>query len=166
MYTSKDWIQKLKLLRHPEGGFYKEVYRSTETISHKSLPKRFNGNRSISTSIYFLLENDQFSSFHRLESDEIWHFYAGSPLIIHIIASDGSYRIEKLGLNIDEDQRPQITIPTGTWFAAEVIDKSSYSLIGCTVAPGFDFDDFELAERKSLINHFPHLETIINKLTR
>ena len=158
------WINRLDLLPHPEGGYYKETYRSTEEIISSALPKRFLGNRKLSTAIYFLLEKGNFSAFHRIKSDEIWHFYDGSPVLIHTIDSKGILTTYKLGNLASEGVFPQITIPANTWFASESI--GNFSLVGCTVSPGFDFSDFEMADRKSLINLYAEHRAIIEQFTR
>ncbi len=164
--TGKYWIDKLNLDRHPEGGFYREIYRSEEIILAGARSQVLNSERNFSTAIYFLLQEDDFSAFHRLQSDEIWHFYDGSPLLIHILNPDGKRERKYLGIEIDEQHYPQVVIPKHTWFAAEVINKSSYILIGCTVSPGFDFDDFNLARRDELLGLFPQHKKLIMRLTR
>lgn len=158
------WINKLQLKKHPEGGYFKEIYRSDEIIPESALPYRYSNSRNHSTSIYFLLNDDEFSAFHRLASDELWHFYDGSPLMIHIIHPDGKPEEKKLGLNIENGENPLAVIPRNTWFAAEVIDKNAYTLIGCTVSPAFDFDDFELAEKAKLLKDYPQHATLIERL--
>jgi len=155
------WINKFSLLRHPEGGWFREVYRSDELISRQCLPERYSGDRNHSTSIYFLITREEFSAFHKLRSDEIWHFYYGSPLIIHTINNSGDYR--QFTLALDEFQ---FTIKRDLWFAAEVADKDSFSLTGCTVSPGFHFDDFILARKEELISNFPQHKELIKRLTR
>jgi len=159
------WINKLGLKSHPEGGFYREVYRSEEIIENYKLPKRYSGERNFSTSIYFLLNQEQTSSFHKLKSDEIWHFYTGSPLKIHVISENGIYKEVKLGLDFNNDENLQIVIPHNNWFAAELLNKSSFSLIGCTVSPGFDFRDFVLGKRKDLAKLFPRHKDLLKRLT-
>ena len=166
MNKSKQWISKLNLQSHPEGGYYSEVYRSDEIIPNTSLNIRYDGSRSISTSIYFLLDENQFSAFHKIKSDELWHFYDGSAIKLYLISEDGKLEIQNVGINIDRNEVPQIVIPKNVWFAAEPIDRGSYTLVGCTVAPGFDFNDFELGERKDLIRKFPHHRELITKFTR
>lgn len=166
MKKSKQWISSLNLIPHPEGGYFNEVYRSDEIIDNMSLDNRYLGSRSVSTSIYFLLDGDQFSAFHKIKSDELWHFYDGSSIKLYIMSEDGSLETKKLGITLEENEVPQIVIPKNHWFAAEPIDKSKFSLIGCTVAPGFDFTDFELGKRKDLINKYPKLKEIIKKFTR
>jgi predicted cupin superfamily sugar epimerase len=165
-YTSKDWIEKLGLIPHPEGGFYKEVYRSDETIAKSALPERYGGDRKFSTSIYYLLRGKDFSAFHKLKSDEIWHFYYGSSLIVHIFDSDGKYEQKNLGVNFEKEEEPQLVILRGSIFAAEVSDKNSFTLIGCTVAPGFDFADFELCKQEELLELYPDYSALIKRLTR
>jgi len=166
MDSAKHWIKQLKLQLHPEGGYYKETYRSSENIPADGLPKRFSGERTFSTAIYYLLEKPNFSAFHRIKQDEIWHFYDGSSLTIHVISPKGEYAALKLGKKIEKGESPQIVVPAGTYFAAEVNNKSSYTLSGCTVAPGFDFADFEMPSRDDLLNLFPNHQTIINTFTR
>ena len=159
-------IQNLELLPHPEGGYYKEVYRSKGTISAECLSDSYSGGRNYSTSIYFLLTSDVFSAFHKINQDEIWHFYKGSPILLHIISPKGAYQSVVIGNEIEKGQFLQYVVPGGFWFAAEVIKTSSYSLLGCTVAPGFDFDDFVLPTRKDLISYFPEHKDLITRLSR
>ena len=163
-YTADEWIKRLDLKKHPEGGYYREVYRSGEKILAGHLPKRYKSNRNFSTSIYFLLEGNQYSAFHQLKSDELWHFYDGSDLKVYIITPEGDLILRKLGRS--DDAEFQIAIEKHCWFAAEVEDKKSFSLFGCTVSPGFEFEDFELGKREFLIKKFPQHSTLIKKLTR
>lgn len=135
MKNAEYWIEKLGLEKHPEGGWFKEVYRSEETTVAAHLPKRFKGERHHSTSIYFLLSSNTFSAFHRIKSDELWHFYDGSAVTIHMIDACGQYSHVTLGRNMDNGEVLQYAIPHGVWFGAEVIDEESFSLVGCTVAP-------------------------------
>ncbi len=159
------WIEKLSLKPHPEGGYFREVYRSKETIPAGALPDRFDGDRTFSTAIYFLLESDQISAFHRIKSDEVWHFYSGSSLTIHIIDDQGGYVQQGLGGNLEADESFQAIIPAGSWYGASVNTPDSYSLVGGTVAPGFDFADFELAKRDELLRNYPGHGEIIERLT-
>ncbi len=163
--SAQYWIEKLKLAKHPEGGYFREVYRANEIISKKSLPDRYSSFRPFSTSIFFLLKGNEFSAFHRLKSDEIWHFYDGSPLLLYLIDSKGKLTTVRVGRNPDKNELLQIAIPKGFWFAAEVVDKNSFSLIGCTVSPGFDFEDFELGSKELLTNKFPQHKSLIKRLT-
>lgn len=159
-------IKLLSLSPHPEGGYFRETYRSPEEVPAPALDARYRETRSISTAIYFLLTGDTFSSFHRLHSDEIWHFYAGDPVRLHLIYPDGRHIEILVGSDLSVGEIPQAVIPSGTWFAAKVENPAGYTLIGCTVAPGFDFADFELADRTALVKQFPHHEKIITSLTR
>jgi len=159
-------IDSLELTEHPEGGFYKENYRSTGEISKEILPDEFTGNRNYCTGIYFLLTSGIFSAFHRIQQDEMWHFYEGSPLTVHMIDKNGEYSFQKVGLDIKNNELPQFIVPKNVWFASQVNEPNSYSFVGCTVSPGFDFDDFELADRKTLIEQFPDHQEIITDLTR
>lgn len=160
-----DIIYKLKLKPHPEGGFFRETYRSSEKIKENSLDNGYIGDRNYATCIYFLLTSDNFSAFHRIKQDEIWHFYDGSPLQLHIISESGVYTSHAIGKNLNKGEVPQFVVSGGSWFAAEVIVNNSYSLIGCTVSPGFSFEDFELKSRNKLISLYPNREKIIIKLT-
>ena len=160
------WIEKLGLVKHPEGGYYREVYRSSEIIPLDALPARYNGERSFSTSIYFLLREKETSRLHRLKSDELWHFYTGSPLNIHVIDPDGNHLAIKLGSDFEKGESFQYTIEKGCWFGATVNDPSSYSLAGCTVAPGFEFDDFEIGQREELIRLYPEHKLVIEMLAK
>ena len=160
------WIEKLGLAPHPEGGFYREVYRAPETIPRAGLPERFKGPRAFSTSIYFLLRADEVSSFHRLQADEIWHFYEGRPLLLHILDHDGSPRAIRLGRDAAAGEIYQALAPAGCWFGAEVVAPEGFSLVGCTLAPGFDFADFELAGRSDLLAAFPGQAELIRRLTK
>jgi predicted cupin superfamily sugar epimerase len=145
---------------HPEGGFYKEIYRSKLDLTVPWAEKR-----AASTGIVYLLENENSSAFHRIKSDELWHFYDGnSRVVIHCIAPDGSYSELKLGY--DSDALPCQIVPARTWFAAELLEKEdSFVLSGCTVSPGFSFDDFEMANPLQLIKEFPEHESIIQRFT-
>ena len=158
------YIKQLQLKKHPEGGYYKEVYRSGELILPEHLPKRYKTSRNFSTSIYFLLEGKQFSAFHLLQSDELWHFYEGSSVILYIITKKGELSIKKLGRG--KNGELQLVIEKQNWFAAEIEDKKSFALFGCTVSPGFEFDDFELGKRDALIKIFPKHSALIKRLTK
>lgn len=159
-------IKTLNLLPHPEGGYYKETYRSAGSINSDSLSADYSGKRNYSTCIYFLLTSDTFSAFHRIKQDEIWHFYDGSPLLLHTISEKGLHSQHIIGKDITNGQTPQLVVNGGDWFAATVIGENSYSLVGCTVAPGFDFADFELAEKDELTALFPEHKGIIGEFTK
>lgn len=159
-------IKQLSLLPHPEGGYYRETYRSIEEIPEACLDSKYIGKRNCSTCIYFLLTSDTFSAFHRINQDEIWHFYQGSPLNMYMISPAGELTEVLIGSDIVKGEVPQFVVPAGFWFAAKVIDENSYSLVGCTVSPGFDFRDFELADKKMLCEMFTEHEKIIKRLCR
>lgn len=162
----KELVQKFDLLPHPEGGFYKEVYRSEGVIAQSQLGHQFSGDRNYCTSIYFLLTSANFSGFHRIKQDEVWHFYQGSPLQIHVIHPNGNYELHRIGFDLAENLTPQFVVPAGAWFASCVENANDFSLVGCTVAPGFDFDDFELAKKNDLIAKYPQHANIITQLTK
>ncbi len=162
----KEIVRKLEMTPHPEGGFYKETYRSTGVIPKVVLGEVFSGERYYSTAIYFLITSDNFSAFHKINQDEIWHYYKGSSLYVHVIDLKGKYSKYTVGANLDQDELPQLVVPAGCWFASSVKDINSYSLVGCTVSPGFDYDDFELANRAALISEFPECDDIIMQYTR
>ncbi len=162
---AKRYISRLKLESHPEGGYFREIYRSGEIILPEGLPERFRKGRVVSTSIYFLLEGNQVSKFHRIKSDEIWHFYDGCGVRIYVIDGSGSLSEHKLGKNIDKGEELQVVIKNNQWFAAELPDQSSFCLVGCTVSPGFDFEDFEMGVRKDLIREFPEYRELVERFT-
>jgi predicted cupin superfamily sugar epimerase len=169
MNKAEYWIEKFVLKKHPEGGYYREVYRSAESIAAGHLPERYSGGgRNHATSIYFLITGKEFSAFHRIKSDELFHFYAGSPLKLHMISEAGKYSLVSLGPGADNNEVFQYAIPHGVWFSAEVSGDAadSFSLVGCTVAPGFDFDDFELGKRIELLKRYPAHAEVIKRLTR
>ena len=163
---AQKYIEKFQLKPHSEGGYYKEIYRAGDMILPENLPKRYKSSRNFSTSIYFLLEGNQVSHFHRLKSDEQWHYYDGSSIILYVIGESGNLSKILLGRNIEDGESIQTVIKQNSWFAAELSDKTSFALIGCTVAPGFDFNDFELGKRDKLIDAFPQLRELIFRLTK
>lgn len=158
--STAEIITKLNLTPHPEGGFYRETYRCSDQLDNKSGKQR-----NISTSIYYLLENENKSHFHRIQSDELWYFHQGKPIEIVCIIND---RIELilLGNNVTDEEIPQVCIPKNTWFAARVKGQSGFGLVSCSVAPGFDFEDFEMAKRNDLIKMYPNLSETIMEFTR
>ena len=161
---AKKYIKQLQLKKHPEGGYFKEIYRSGEMILPEHLPTRYKSSRNFSTSIYFLLTGKQISTFHLLQSDELWHFYDGSAVILYVINQKGELSIKKLGKK--KDCELQLTIEKQNWFAAELEDKKSFSLFGCTVSPGFEFEDFKMGRRDELIKNFPPHSDLIKRLTK
>lgn len=158
-------IKTFGLLPHPEGGWYRETYRSAELIPLVALPERFDNSRSYCTAIYFLLESGDISALHRIKSDEIWHFYSGMSLTIHVITPQNEYYSLYLGSNLSVGETFQCVVPAGCWFGAEV-NGDGYSLVGCTVAPGFNFADFEMGKRVELLNEFPDHTKIVQRLTK
>ncbi len=159
------WVEKLGLEPHPEGGYFRQIYRADLNIPQAALPG-FSGDRAASTSIYFLLEGGNFSAFHRLRSDETWHFYSGAPVLVHVIGEDGRYSELRLGSDPEAGEVFQAVVTAGCWFASHVADWKSWALVGCTVSPGFDFDDFELANRAQLVRKYPRHRELIESLTR
>ena len=159
-------IEKLDLKPHPEGGYFKETYRSLGEIKSESLDKAYSGDRNFSTCIYFLLTSENLSALHRIKQDEIWHFYLGSPIKLHTISQTGEHRSYIIGNDILNGETPQLIVNGGDWFAAEVLNENDFSLVGCTVSPGFSFEDFELPARKDMLGKFPEHEELITKFTR
>ena len=166
MITPQQLIHQFNLQPHPEGGWYKETYKSTELLPVAALPQRFTGERSFSTAIYFLLELGNFSAFHKIKSDECWHFYAGDSLAVYIIDLQGELNIIELGNDINKGQVFQYVVPANCWFASRPAAESSFCFVGCTVAPGFDFEDFELADADELSKLYPQHRDIILELCR
>jgi len=164
--TTENWIKNLNLEKHPEGGWFNEIYRSDEIIKKKNLPDRFSGDRNFSTSIYFLLTSEEISVFHKIKQDEIWYFHDGSSLTIQVIDEKGNHFRISLGKNISIGQKPQAVIKTGWIFAASVDNADSFSLVGCNVAPGFNFDDFEMPLEKKLLEEYPQHEKVIKQFTK
>lgn len=168
MTTAAEIIEQLQLAPHPEGGYYREMYRSTDRIAEDCLHHRFcGGSRSACTAIYFLMETGNFSAFHRIKSDELWHHYEGVALEIVVIHPHPSAKLEilMLGKDLSNGEQPLRIVPEGCWFASRVVNDG-FALVGCTVAPGFEFADFELAESDKLIKTFPEHRDIITALTR
>ncbi|MGD1903222.1 MAG: cupin domain-containing protein [Geitlerinemataceae cyanobacterium] len=161
-----DPIAQLQLEPHPEGGYFRETYRASETIAREALPERFRGDRAHSTAIYFFLPQGQTSSLHRIAADEVWHFYAGAPLTIVEVSPEFGARETVLGIDLAAGQRPQYVVSAGTWFGA-IADRGD-TLVGCTVAPGFDFADFELGDRatlRALVAAHSEAQVTVDRLT-
>jgi predicted cupin superfamily sugar epimerase len=152
-------VQALGLAPHPEGGFYRETYRAPLIVAAPQGP------RAASTAIYFLLPAGEFSALHRVRSDEVWHHYDGDPVVLHTIDEAGIHVERRLGRNLASGEQPQIVVPSGVWQAAVPIG-TRHALCGCTVAPGFDFADFEMPSREALALALPHLLDLIERLTR
>ncbi len=164
--TADEWIRQLQLSKHIEGGWYSEVYKSAVTVENEIMPGVFYGDRSVCTHIYFLLQQNDFSAFHRIGSDELWHFYEGDKLIVYELDSAGQLTEHKLGKDPANGFFPFCVIKKGNWFGAKVADGGNYSLVGCTVSPGFDFADFELARAEQLVKQYPAHVALIASLCR
>jgi hypothetical protein len=158
--TASYWIEHLKLQPHPEGGYYKEVFRSQQQVLRLGSEKE----KQACTSIYYLLEGTDYSGFHRLASDEIWYFHKGEPLTIHCINENGQYTA--LELSDAVSGMLSIAIPGGIWFAAEIRSGTGFTLSSCAVAPGFDFSEFEMGKTDQLAKIYPQHEFLLNKLCR
>jgi len=165
MSKIKQIIKALEMTPHPEGGFYKESYRAKGEIKEDVLSKDYKGSRNFSTGIYFMLTEDSFSAFHKINQDEMWHFYDGDPIELHMITSSGDYSCVIIGRDISNNEFLQYVVPGGVWFASRVKSKGEYSLVGCTVSPGFNFNDFVLPSRKEMTTLFPQHSSIIDELT-
>lgn len=171
--TALDWINHLKLQPHPEGGYYKEVFRSKEEIlcansaSFLTNPPsscKETATKQACTSIYYLLEGEDFSGFHRLASDELWYFHKGAPLHIHVIDEQGTHTT--IELSDSPTGSLQAVITPNTWFAAEIPSRNGFSLVSCAVAPGFDFAEFEMAQKEKLTGQYPQHQTLLERLCR
>lgn len=167
MPTADELVDRLGLIEHPEGGFYRETHRDDFELS--SLGPRFDSPRSASTAIYYLLRAGDFSALHRIASDEVWHHYLGATLTVHVFA-DGIYRPLRVGKRLLAGDVPQAVVPAGAWFGSRIEPADAadgdFALVGCTVAPGFDFADFELGSRERLLRELPGHDALITQLTR
>jgi predicted cupin superfamily sugar epimerase len=159
------WIEKLALSGHPEGGHYRETYRSDGSVPAAGAAGGHPAGRPFSTAIYYLLRSGEVSRLHRLRSDELFHHYRGSAFVLHVLGPDGSYRVVRVGDDPGRGETLQAVVRAGCWFGATVETPDSYSLVGCTVAPGFDFADFELADRARLLELYPRHRPIVERLT-
>ncbi|NYT83228.1 cupin domain-containing protein [Alcaligenaceae bacterium] len=156
-------IRRYGLQPHPEGGYYAETYRSPQRVQHAT----GGDDRSASTAIYYLLDQTAYSAWHRIASDEMWHFYMGSPLDIHVLQAGGAVETQRLGNPLESEGASfQVLVPAGCWFGAERPDPEGYTLAGCTVAPGFEFSEFELADCGDLLRAYPGHEALIRRLAR
>lgn len=166
MLTAEQIIEmfNMKPLHH-EGGFYVETYRADENISKASLPNRYSKNKSLCTAIYYLLTPDTQSALHRLPTDEIFHFYLGNPVNMLQLHPDGTSKIITLGHDIAKGQQVQVIVPRDVWQGSVLIEGGRLALMGVTVAPGFDFSDYEKADRHNLITQYPEHKELITRLT-
>lgn len=158
------WIAHLQLTPHPEGGYFRRVYTAAHWLEPACLPATYDGPRPLATAIYYLLPGDQVSRLHRLRADELWHFYHGSPLTVHQFDKRCGYQRLHLGQDATAEQTFMAMLPAGSWFGATVDQADGFSLIGCTVAPGFDFADFELADGADLSRDYPAQAALIERL--
>lgn len=153
----QELVIKFNLQAHPEGGFYSETYRSDQLTASQD--------RNLVTCIYFLLTSENVSNFHRIKSDEMWFFHEGSSLTVHTLDTQNGHLLHAVGNEIQKGQTPQLVVPKNTIFGSSVTDENSYSFVSCVVAPGFDFNDFELFTRDALLEEYPESESIISQLT-
>ena len=165
--SAEEIIALLGLEPHPgEGGLYAETWRSDESIAGAALPGRYSGPRAFGTAIYYLLTPETFSAMHRLRSDEIFHFYLGDPVEILVIPPGGVGRTFTLGSRLATGERPQLLVPRGSWQGSRLIPGGRVALLGTTVAPGYESEDFERGNREELIEKFPGHASLIRVLTR
>jgi uncharacterized protein len=156
-----DLICRFDLQPHPEGGFFRETYRSTAKVTCEGSE----ATRTASTAIYYLLCDGAHSAWHRIKSDEVWHFYAGAPLLVHVLDNAGHSVTHRLGNPLTHPGTVfQAVVPAGLWFAAECEDPTTFALVGCTVAPGFEFSEFELAGVDELVRAYPAQKELIVRL--
>ena len=153
-------IAELELVPHPEGGWYRELYRSSQNVDTPLGP------RSALTTIYYLLQSGQRSRWHVVDADEVWHFYTGDPLLVYEITHSGRLVTHRLGGDPEKEDCLVAVVRAGNWFGSTLADGGDYALVGCTVAPGFDFADFELAARSALVRQYPEHSHLIERLTR
>lgn len=162
--NARDWIQHLALRPHPEGGYYRESYRAATVLPAQALPRGFKGPRAASTAIFFLLTRGQVSHLHRIRSDEVWHHYDGGTVLIHTLTPEGDYLLSRLGKNPAAGEAPQALVKAGSWFGATLAPRTDFALVGCTVAPGFDFAEFEMAKAGVLLESHPGQAVLIRRL--
>ena len=156
MKNAEYYIKKLEMLPHVEGGYFKESFLSEDKVRE---------NKNLWSSIYFLLRTGEVSNFHRLKSDELWYYHDGEALTIYMISPDGELITKQLGTNIENGETPQVLVPKGYIFGS-AMNNEGFSLVGCMVAPAFEYEDFELFEREYLLNLYPNHKDVILKLTR
>lgn len=164
--NAQDIIKLLNLQPHPEGGFFKETYRSNEFIDSSALPKRYVGNRVVSTCIYYLLTPDSYSAMHRVKSDELFHFYLGDTVEMLQLLPQGTSKVIKLGSNLLDGEHLQVPVPQNTWQGCRLVSGGQFALMGATVAPGFEYQDFELATQAELVGLYPDHSELLKQLTR
>jgi predicted cupin superfamily sugar epimerase len=164
MLTAEDLIRQLGLQPHPkEGGYFRETYRASE--SYSALPPRYQGSRAASTAIYYLLTPNTYSALHRLQTDEVFHFYLGNPIRMLQLEPDGQGRTVVLGPDVLHGQQLQVIVPRGAWQGSVLEPGGEFALLGCTVAPGFEYVDYETGERVALSSQYPEFADLIRRLT-
>ncbi|MFB3896728.1 MAG: cupin domain-containing protein [bacterium] len=167
MITKEEIIKILNLKPHPaEGGYFAETYRAKEIIPKSGLPGRYDHNRVMSTAIYFMITADTYSAMHRLKSDEVFHFYFGDPVEMLNLCPDDSGRVITIGNDLMNGMQPQVVVPNGVWQGARLHQGGKFALLGTTVAPGFEYPDFELGNRDKLIKQYPQYRELIISLTK
>lgn len=164
--TAADIIARLGLAPHAEGGYFRETYRCAESVPGRALPARYGGERRLATAIYYLLAPETVSAIHRLRSDEVFHFYLGDPVEMLVLLPDGSGTSVVLGTDVPAGMRPQAVVPAGAWQGSRLRRGGRFALLGTTVAPGFEYADFELGERERLTAAYPAFAEEIAALTR
>ncbi len=165
MTTAGEIRDMLAMQPHPEGGWFAEIHRSKDELPAAALPPGYDGPRAVSTAIYYMLEGSAISTMHRLCSDEIFHFYLGDPVEQLWLLPDGSHRTVIIGNDLSAGQRPQVVVPRNVWQGARMKDGQGFALLGTTVAPGFDFADFEIGGRDDLTAGWPGAAALIHDLT-
>jgi predicted cupin superfamily sugar epimerase len=163
--TVNDLVDLYEMTPHPEGGYFKETYRSVGKIFSSSDQEKFQSERHFSTAIYFLLPSGAKSKLHRIASDEVWHFYLGGPMTVVQIFPSGEIKKVVLGQDLKNAQRVQHTVPAGCWFGGFPNPGTDFSFVGCTVAPGFEFQDFQMGDPDELLRLYPHAKELIQDLT-
>jgi len=162
----EELVSQLNLEPHPEGGFFRETYRSNSLVPNTVLGESYEGDRNYGTGIYFLLTADTFSAFHQIEQDELWFFHQGDPIELHVVSPGGKHEKFIIGNDLKNGESPQVVVPGKSWFAARVEGSGAYALVSCTVSPGFDFRDFVLPSCQELCKMYPQHEKLITQFTR
>ncbi len=165
MLTAKQVIELLQLEPLPvEGGYFRQTYLAADPVSQTDLPTRYAGSKPFSSAIYYLLQRSDFSALHKLQTDEVYHFYLGDPVEMLLLYSDGTSSIVVLGQNIEAGQSVQVVVPHGVWQGSQLLEGGQWALMGTTMAPAFDSNDFELGEREALSRQFPERVELIREL--
>jgi len=165
--SAEQIIAALNLRPHPlEGGYFRETYRSEETVAAAALPPRYAADKQFGTAIYYLLTPATYSEMHRLPTDEIFHFYAGDPVEMLQLLPDGTSRIMVLGPNVLAGQQPQLVVPRGVWQGSRLVPGGRFALLGATMAPAFDYRDYEAGQREQLVRQYPDRVDLLASLTK